>query len=305
MFRRRARDQASLDRDALEHNCTVVIAELAEDLDWRLPDPRAFVRRVARVAGEAIGADPAAAADGAALRRILEREACAEYFADLYDALVRGGSERTQALTELFRPEEQETPDGPRAAYRGYLYRAAMFYVRRWTGRTGWAPPPEMVEELAHQAAEEVLMALLRSVDLREGRRAFWSYLSRAVERRAIDQLRALSRRQSTVSLDEMTERSGYEVASAAFSTGDAGSLDGVASTGELPRLMDAARLSTEERFSLVAGAYGLNDTEAAMELARRIGRSVTPPDIRRWRFRGRDKLRRAADLGEVRAESP
>jgi hypothetical protein len=72
--------------------------------------------------------------------------------------------------------------------------------------------------------------------------------------------------------------------------------LDAVALSGDLERMMDAARLSPEERFSLVAGAYGYSDGEASEELGRRIGRAVGPPDIRRWRFRGRDKLRRSAE---------
>jgi DNA-directed RNA polymerase specialized sigma24 family protein len=296
MFRRRAREADALDRAALESNCDIVVTELAEDFDWRLADRSAFVRRVAAQAAEALAADPAKAAEPRVLRRTLEREACAEYFAALYDDLVKGDPARTAALAELFRPEEQEAPDGVRTVYRGYLYRAAVFFLLRWTGRKGWSPPPDVVEDTARAAAEDVLLALLRTVDLREGRRAFWSYLSRAVERRTIDQLRALNRRQGTVSLDEIGERLGREAEAGLAPSTEADPLDVAALTGDLVRLMDAARLSAEERFSLVAGAYGLNDTEAAAELARRLGRAVGPPDIRRWRFRGRDKLRRAAE---------
>jgi DNA-directed RNA polymerase specialized sigma24 family protein len=298
MFRRRARDSGSLDRAALEANCRIVVAELAEDFDWRLTDERGFVRRLAALSAALLAADLGAAADPVALRRLLEREACAEYFADLYDDLTKGEPARSAALTELFRPEEQEGPDGPRPIYRGYLYRAAVYFLLRWTGRKGWNPPPELVEEIARAAAEDVLMALLRRVDLREGRRAFWSYLSRAVERRTIDQLRALNRRQGTVSLDEIGERLGRDAEAAAAPAAGADPLDSAAS-GDITRLMDAARLSAEERFSLLAGAYGWNDTEAAEELARRAGRSIGPPDIRRWRFRGRDKLRRSAEMDE------
>jgi DNA-directed RNA polymerase specialized sigma24 family protein len=296
MFRRRAPERASLDRTALEANCAVVVDELCEDFDWRLPDRRSFVRRVGERAAGLLSADPAAAADPETLRRTLEREACAEYFADLYDDLVRGGSARSRALTELFRPEELDEGDGPRAVYRGYLYRAAVFFLLRWTGRRGWSPPPDLVDDLARAAAEDVLMALLRQVELREGRRAFWSYLSRAVERRAIDQLRLLSRRQGSVSLEEMTERHGREGDGGLWPSADTDPMDVAAAAGDLERLMTAARLSVEERFALVAGAYGLNDTEAASELSRRVGRAVGPPDIRRWRFRGREKLRRAAE---------
>ena len=297
MFRRRARDPVSLDREALEANCCVVIAELAEDFDWRLPDAHALARRVATRAAELLAADLTAADDPVTLRRMLEREACAEYFADLYDDLVKGEPPRSRALTELFRPEEQDGPDGPRTVYRGYLYRAAVYYVLRWTGRKGWSPPPDQIEDLARTAAEEVLIALLRSVDLREGRRAFWSYLSRAVERRAIDQLRALGRGQPTVSLDEIAERSAYGAEYPASAGDEPDRLESAALSGDLARLMGAARLSAEERFSLVAGAYGWNDTEAAAELARRVGRTVGAADVRRWRFRGRDKLRRVAEL--------
>lgn len=296
MFGRRARDSGSVDRAALEGNCRIVVAELAEDFDLRLADEHGFARRLATCAAEQLAADPTAGADPAALRRLLEREACAEYFAALYDDLGRGEPARSAALTELFRPEEQETPDGPRPVYRGYLYRAAIFFLHRWTGRTGWNPPPDLTEEIARTAAEDVVMALLRSIDLREGRRAFWAYLGRAVERRTIDQLRALNRRQGTVSLDEIGERLGPEAAAAAVRSPEADPLDSAAVSGDLTRLMDAARLSAEERFSLLAGAYGLNDTEAAGELAARSGRAVGPPDIRRWRFRGREKLRRSAD---------
>ena len=296
MFRRRARDAVPLDRAALEANCRVVIAELAEDFDWRVRDVPAFARRVAERATAILADDLDAAADPAMLRRMLEREACAEYFADLYDDLSKGEPARSAALTALFRPEEQEGPEGPEAIYRGYLYRAAVFYLLRWTGRKGWSPPPELLEELARAAAEDVLMALLRNVELRQGRRAFWSYLSRAVERRAIDQLRALSRHHSTVSLDEMTERLGHEPGPAGVAAAQAEPLDAIAESGDLERLMDEARLSVEERFSLIAGAYGWNDTEAAAELSRRAGRQVGAADIRRWRFRGRDKLRRAAE---------
>jgi DNA-directed RNA polymerase specialized sigma24 family protein len=296
MFRRRAPGPAPLDRTALEANCAIVIDELSEDFDWRLPDRRSFARRVAeRVAG-LFTDDPAAAADPTTLRRTLERESCAEYFADLYDDLVRGGGARARALTELFRPEERDDGDGPRAVYRGYLYRAAVFFLLRWTGRKGWSPPLDLVEDLARAAAEDVLMALLRRVELREGRRAFWSYLSRAVERRAIDQLRALSRRQGSVSLEEMTERHGREGEGGIWPSAAADPMDVAASAGDLERLITAARLTVEERFALLAGAYGLNDTEASAELSRRAGRAVGPPDIRRWRFRGREKLRRAAD---------
>lgn len=297
MFRRRARDSGSLDRAALEANCRIVVAELTEDFDWRLPDEHGFVRRLADRAAGLLSADLAAAADPAALRRLLEREASAEYFADLYDGLSRGGSARSAALTELFRPEEQDGPDGPHPVYRGYLYRAAVFYLHRWTGRTGWTPPPDLVDEIARSAAEDVVMALLRSIDLREGRRTFWSYLSRAVERRTIDQLRALNRRQGTVSLDEMGERLGPEAVTVAGTALESDPMDSAVVAGDLIRMMDGARLSAEERFALFAGAYGLNDTEAAEEMTRRSGRSVGPPDIRRWRFRGRDKLRRSTEI--------
>jgi len=296
MFRRRAPDRAPLDRAALEANCAIVVDELCEDFDWRLPDRRSFARRVGeRVAG-LLADDPATGADPAALRRILERESCAEYFADLYDDLARGGGARARALTELFRPEEVDEGDGPRAVYRGYLYRAAVFFLLRWTGRKGWSPPPDLVEDLGRAAAEDVLMALLRRVELREGRRAFWSYLSRAVERRAIDQLRSLSRRQGSVSLEAMTERHGREGDGGVWPSAAADPMEVAASSGDLERLMAAARLTVEERFALFAGAYGLNDSEAASELGRRAGRAVGPPDIRRWRFRGREKLRRVAE---------
>jgi DNA-directed RNA polymerase specialized sigma24 family protein len=185
----------------------------------------------------------------------------------------------------------------PRAVYRGYLFRAAVFYVHRWTGRAGWSPPQEQVEDLARTAAEEVQMALLRAVELRQGRRAFWSFLSRAVERRAIDQLRAVSRRQGAISLDALVEQRGGEPEGVPPPVHPSDPFDAVALSGDLARMMEAARLSVEERFALVAGAYGLNDTEAASELSRRTGRSVGPPDIRRWRFRGRDKLRRSAEF--------
>jgi DNA-directed RNA polymerase specialized sigma24 family protein len=297
MFRRRARDSGSLDRAALEANCRIVVAELAEDFDWRLADEHGFVRRLTARAADLLSADLSAAGDPAALRRLLEREASAEYFADLYDDLTKGEPARSAALTELFRPEEQAGPEGPHPVYRGYLYRAAVFYLHRWTGRTGWTPPPDLADEIARAAAEDVFMALLRSIDLREGRRAFWSYLSRAVERRTIDQLRALNRRQGTVSLDEMGERLGSEAAAAATPSIEADPMDSAATSGDLIRMMDGARLSAEERFSLFAGAYGLNDTEAADELTRRSGRNIGPPDIRRWRFRGRDKLRRSTEL--------
>jgi DNA-directed RNA polymerase specialized sigma24 family protein len=286
-----------MDRAALEANCRIVVAELAEDFDWRLPDEHGFVRRLEARAAELLSADLAAAADLAALRRLLEREASAEYFADLYDGLTKGGAARAAALTELFRPEEQDGPDGPHPVYRGYLYRAAVFYLHRWTGRTGWSPPPDLVEEIARAAAEDVVMALLRSIDLREGRRAFWSYLSRAVERRTIDQLRALNRRQGAVSLDEIGERLGPEATTISGASLESDPMEGAAVAGDLIRMMDGARLSAEERFSLLAGAYGLNDTEAADEMSRRSGRSVGPPDIRRWRFRGRDKLRRSTEM--------
>jgi DNA-directed RNA polymerase specialized sigma24 family protein len=297
MFRRRARDSGSLDRAALEANCRIVVAELAEDFDWRLPDEHGFVRRLEARAAELLNADLAAAADPAALRRLLEREASAEYFADLYDGLTKGGSARAAALAELFRPEEQDGPDGPHPVYRGYLYRAAVYYLHRWTGRTGWNPPPDLVDEIASAAAEDVVMALLRSIDLREGRRAFWSYLSRAVERRTIDQLRALNRRQGAVSLDEIGERLGPEATTVAGASLASDPMESAAAAGDLIRMMDGARLSAEERFSLLAGAYGLNDTEAAEEMSRRSGRIVGPPDIRRWRFRGRDKLRRSTEM--------
>jgi DNA-directed RNA polymerase specialized sigma24 family protein len=297
MFRRRARDSGSLDRAALEANCRIVVAELAEDFDWRLPDEHGFVRRLEARAAELLTADLAAAADPAALRRLLEREASAEYFADLYDGLTKGGSARAAALTELFRPEEQDGPDGPHPVYRGYLYRAAVFYLRRWTGRTGWSPPPDLVDEIARAAAEDVVMALLRSIDLREGRRAFWSYLSRAVERRTIDQLRALNRRQGAVSLDEIGDRLGPEATTVAGRSLESDPMESAAAAGDLIRMMDGSRLSAEERFSLLAGAYGLSDAEAADEMNRRSGRNVGPPDIRRWRFRGRDKLRRSTEM--------
>jgi DNA-directed RNA polymerase specialized sigma24 family protein len=297
MFRRRAREPVSLDRAALEANCRTVIAELAEDFDWRLADPDRLARTVTARAYELLAADLAAAEDPAALRRTLEREACAEHFADLYDDLGRGGQARTTALTELFRPEEIEDAGGPRAVYRGYLYRAAVYYLLRWTGRAGWSPPPEQLEDMARAAAEDVQMALLRAVELRQGRRAFWSFLRRAVERRAIDQLRATGRREGAVSLDELTERLGREPEIASVGVGGAEGFDAVALSGDLARMMESARLSVEERFSLVAGAYGLTDAEAATELSRRSGRGVAPPDIRRWRFRGRDKLRRVAEI--------
>jgi DNA-directed RNA polymerase specialized sigma24 family protein len=299
MFRRRAGDAGSLDRAALEANCRIVVSELAQDFDWRLADEAEFVRRLAGHTAGLLSTDPSAAADPSALRRLLEREASAEYFAALYDGLGKGEPARSFAITELFRPEEQEGPEGPRVVYRGYLYRASIYFLLRWTGRKGWNPPPQLVEDIACAAAEDVLMALLRSIDLREGRRAFWSYLSRAVERRTIDQLRALNRRQGTVSLDEIGQRLGRDVESIAPPAPDTDPMEGAAVTGDLTLQMDAARLSAEERFSLIAGAYGWNDTEAAQELARRLGRSVGPPDIRRWRFRGRDKLRRAGGLGE------
>src|SRR5215216_5639500 len=288
MFRRRAREPVSLDRAALEANCRTVIAELAEDFDWRLADPNRLARTVTARAYELLAADLAAAEDPAALRRTLEREACAERFADLYDDLGRGGPARAAALIELFRPEEVEDAGGPRAIYRGYLYRAAVYYLLRWTGRAGWTPPPEHLEEMARAAAEDVQMALLRVVELREGRRAFWSFLRRAVERRAIDQLRAIGRREGTVSLDEVAERLGREPEIASTGAGGGEGFDAVALSGDLARMMEAARLSPEERFSLVAGVYGFNDGETAAELTRRTGRSVTPPDVRRWRFRGR-----------------
>jgi DNA-directed RNA polymerase specialized sigma24 family protein len=297
MFRRRAREPVSLDRAALEANCRTVIAELAQDFDWRLADPEHLARRVSARAHILLAADLETAADPAALRRTLEREASAEYFADLYDDLGRGGQARAAALTELFRPEEIEDAGGPRAVYRGYLFRAAVFYLMRWTGRAGWSPPPEQVEDLARAAAEDVQMTLLRNIELREGRRAFWSFLSRAVERRAIDKLRALSRRESAASLEEITERLGREPEGVLAPATELGTFDAVALSGDLARMMEAARLSGEERFALVAGAYGFNDTEAAAELARRTGRSIGPPDIRRWRFRGRDKLRRSAEI--------
>jgi DNA-directed RNA polymerase specialized sigma24 family protein len=293
MFRRRAPAQGRLDSAALEANCRIVVDELAADFDWGLRDRDALARRVAARAAERLGEDQDAAADLGILRRTLEREACAEYFAALYDELDKGDARRGAALTELFRPEEQDDPDGPRTVYRGYLYRAAVFYLLRWTGRKGWTPPPDEVEEIARATAEDVVMALLRGVELREGPRAFWSYLSTAVERRTIDHLRALTRRGSTVSLDEMEERLGREWGGEGPAAGD-DPLESAA-LAEVSRLMEVARLSPEERFSLVAGAYGLNDTEAAEELARRSGRGVGPADIRRWRFRGRDKLRRSA----------
>ena len=295
-FRRRTRDPVSLDRPALEANCATIIAELAEDFDWRLPDTRALARRVAARAVDVLGADLDAAADPAVLRRTLEREACAEYFADLYDDLSKGEPARSRALTELFRPEERAGPEGPCTVYRGYLFRAAVFYLLRWTGRKGWSPPPDLVNDLARAAAEDVLMAVLRSIDLREGRRAFWSYLSRAVERRAIDQLRGLGRRQETFSLDVLSERLGREPEGTALATG-AAEIEAAGLSSDLERMMGEARLSAEERFSLIAGAYGLNDSEAAAELARRLDRAIGAPDIRRWRFRGRDKLRRVAEL--------
>jgi DNA-directed RNA polymerase specialized sigma24 family protein len=298
MFHRRARDHTPIDRAALEANCAAVVDDLCEDFDWRLPDRRAFVQRVSAHVAAVLAADPVAAADIEVVRRTLEREACAEYFADLYDDLARGGGARARALTELLRPEELDEGDGPRAVYRGYLYRAAVFHIQRWTGRKGWSPPPDLVDELARAAAEDVMLALLRSVELREGRRAFWSYLSRAVERRAIDQLRSLSRRQGSVSLEEMAQRHGREGDGGAWAA-EADPLATAAGSLDLERLMDAARLSAEERFALYAGAYGLNDTEAATELSRRVGRSVGPADIRRWRFRGRDKLRRCAEADE------
>lgn len=296
MFRRRARESGAVDRAALEANCRIVIAELAEDFDWRLADEHGFARRLAGHVAELLAADPASAADSAALRRLLEREASAEYFAGLYDDLTRGEPARSAALTELFRPEEQDGPDGPRPIYRGYLFRAAVYFLHRWTGRTGWSPPPDLAEEIARAAAEDVLMALLRSIDLREGRRAFWAYLGRAVERRTIDQLRALNRRHGAVSLDEIGERLGPDVAAATAPAVAADPMESAAIAGDLTRMMDVARLSAEERFSLLAGAYGWNDTEAAQQLAARSGRTVGPPDIRRWRFRGRDKLRRSAE---------
>jgi DNA-directed RNA polymerase specialized sigma24 family protein len=297
MFRRRARDPVSLDRAALEANCRTVIGELAEDFDWRLADPDHLARRVTARAYELLAADLDAAADEATLRRTIEREACAEYFADLYDDLGRGGQARAAALTELFRPEEIEEAGEPRAVYRGYLFRAAVFYIHRWTGRAGWSPLPEQIEDLARAAAEEVQLALLRTVELRQGRRAFWSFLSRAIERRSIDQLRALSRRQGAVSLDAIAERLGRGAEGMAVPVDQSGPFDAVALSGDLARMMEQARLSVEERFALVAGAYGLNDTEAATELSRRIGRPIGAPDIRRWRFRGRDKLRRSAEI--------
>lgn len=295
MVRRRDQDRLPLDLTALQANAETVVAELAADFDWRLPDARRLARQVAARAAGLLADDPPAAANLDGLRRLLEREACAEYFALLYDGLQAGGGRRTAALADLLRPEEVETPEGVRPVYRGYLYRAAVFYLMRWTGRKGWAPPPDMVEELAHTAAEDVLMALLRSVELREGRRAFWAYLSRAVERRTIDQLRLLSRRGSSVSLEALAEARGGE-SGAGLPAADGDTLDQAAAVGEIERMMEAARLSPEERFSLYAGAYGLDDTESAAKLGRQLGRAVGPPDIRRWRFRGREKLRRAAE---------
>lgn len=300
LFRRRAQPRATLDRAALLQNCEAVVSALAEDFDWRRVDLRGLALRVAARAERLLSDDPSLGEDLHALGRLLETEASAEYFAGLYDQLEKGGAARQDALTELFRPEEQHGPDGSCTVYRGYLYRAAVFYVQRWTGRHGWSPSQETVDDLARTAAEDVLMALLRSVDLRAGRRAFWSYLSRAVERRTIDGLRALNRRGSAVSLDELAARTGGEVAvGGALDTGEADPMESVAASGDLSRLMDAARLSPEERFALMAGAYGLNDTESAEELSKRLGRRAGPADIRRWRFRGREKLKKVAE-GEV-----
>jgi hypothetical protein len=271
-----------------------VVRELSADFDWQLADARDLVRRLAARATETLDAQPELSEDVAALRRLLEREVCAEHFADLYDDLRAGGAARARALTELLRPEEVEEPEGPRARWRGYLFRAARFYLQRWTGRHGWSPSAEQLDELARAAAEEVQLALLREVELEHGRRAFWSYLARAVERRAIDQLRVLSRRQEAVSLEALTEQRGEGAFAGAAVERDP--QDATAAL-ELTQLMDAARLGVEERFALMAGAYGLNDTEAAQQLGARVGRSVLPADIRRWRFRGREKLRRAAEL--------
>jgi DNA-directed RNA polymerase specialized sigma24 family protein len=141
-------------------------------------------------------------------------------------------------------------------------------------------------------------MAILRAIDLREGRRAFWAYLSRAVERRTIDHLRATGRRPAAVSLDELAERAAAGGGALPRAL-EVEPLDAAADVAGLERLMEAARLTVEERFSLIAGAYGLNDTESAAELGRRLERPVGAADIRRWRFRGREKLRRSAEIEE------
>lgn len=295
MFRRRAPHGVPIDKRALAANCQSVIAELRDDFDWRLPDPHLFTRRITDRCAELLAAATPAAVTDTALRRLIEREACAEYFADLYDALTRGGLERQRALTELFRPEEVEAGSGIQVAYRGYLYRAALYYLQRWTGRNGWNPAQEECQELARATAEEALMVVLRRIDLHEGRRAFWSYLSTAVERRAIDQLRALDRHQATESLDALAERRG-DAESGLFHSPRHDPERQVTDLEALRQTMDAARLGQEERYALVAGAYGLDDREAAADLSQRLARAIGAADIRRWRFRARDKLRRVSE---------
>jgi hypothetical protein len=172
MFRRRPRAPGALDRAALEANCLAVIRELAEDFDWRLADPRNLAARVAARAAEPLLADLAAAADLALVRRTIEREACAEYFADLYDDLGRDEPARSAAAAALLRAEEQVDADGPRLVYRGYLYRAAVFYLLRWTGRKGWAPPQDLVDDLARTAAEDALLGVLRAGRAKGGARS-------------------------------------------------------------------------------------------------------------------------------------
>lgn len=293
IFRRRARPHPQLDRATLDENCRTVLDELAEDFDWRLRDRDAFVRQIGPRIAERISDDPNIGVDPSALRSLLEREISAEYFADLYDAVRRGGRERDAALTELLRPADQSEDAASTSAYRGYLFRAAVFFVQRWTGRAGWHPPRELTEEMAQAAAHEVLIALLRSVELREGRRVFWSFLSRAVERRVIDQLRAHSRADPPLSLDAVTEARGGDAPVELEDTraGDEPELHAI--PADLARMMLAAGLSEEERFSLVAGAHGYSDAETAASLRTRVGRTAAPSDVRRWRFRGREKLRR------------
>jgi len=295
MFRRRRTQGPALDRAALEANCAAVVAELAEDFDWHLPAPHELARTVAARIASILVDDPALGADLGALRRLLEREACAEHFADLYDGMRRGSIARETALTELFHLEEESGPDGPRLACRGYLYRAARLYLQRWSGRHGWSPAAALTVELARAAAEDVQVTLLRGVELREGRRAFWAYLSRGIERRTIDQLRAHGRREGTVSLEATLEQWAAHGAGE-FPAAGGDPQDAPLSADGLSQLMHDAGLSVEERFALIAGAYGYNDTEAATELTRRLGRTVGPPDIRRWRFRGREKLRKTMD---------
>lgn len=295
MFRRRSPQRAALDSDALLANCQRVLAELSEDFDWRLADPPAFAAQIAGRCAEHLAAIPPEEWIDSTLRRLIESECCAEYFAALYDGIAHGGLEREHALTELFRPEESASGSGVAVVYRGYLYRAALYYLQRLTNRQGWNPAEEERQELARATAEEVIIALLRAIDLRQGRRAFWSYLGRAVERRAIDQLRAFGRRQRVESLDELREQHDA-VEGAAFRSPHTDPDADVTNAESLLQMMAEAGLSREERYALVAGAYGLNDSEAARELGRRMARAIGPPDIRRWRFRAREKLRRVRD---------